>query len=116
MTTQTRFEFAFQAGDFDAIRAMLGEDVKLDLVNRPRLDGKDGIAPYFARYAEAEQWRYALGAVEGRPEMLVFDESDLSRPAHFVLVACMDKNIEMIRDFLFAAYVLEAIDGSRIGA
>lgn len=63
----------FQSGDFDAIRAMLADDVKLELVNRLELEGRDKIAPYFARYAEARKWRFSLGAIEGRPAMLVFD-------------------------------------------
>ena len=41
----------FRAGDFDAIRAMLAEDVKLDLVNRLAWEGREKIAPYFTRYA-----------------------------------------------------------------
>ena len=42
----------FRSGDFDAIRAMLAEDVKLELVNRLQWEGRDKIAPYFTRYAE----------------------------------------------------------------
>src|ERR1700735_3098555 len=37
----------FQSGDFDAIRAMLAEDVKLDLVNRLQWEGRDRIGRYF---------------------------------------------------------------------
>ena len=48
----TAFVRLFQAGDFDAIRDMLADDVKLDLVNRLQLEGRDKIAPYFTRYAE----------------------------------------------------------------
>ncbi len=33
----------FRSGDFDAIRAMLADEVKLDLVNRLRLEGRDRI-------------------------------------------------------------------------
>lgn len=28
---------------------------------------------YFTRYAQETKWRFALGAVEGRPAMLVFE-------------------------------------------
>ena len=56
----------FRTGDFDAIRAMLADDVKLELVNRLKWKGRK-VAPYFTRYAEETKWRYAFGAVEGRP-------------------------------------------------
>ena len=106
----------FRSGDFDAIRAMLADDVKLDLVNRLQLEGRDKIGHYFTRYAEVTKWRFALGAVEGRPAMLVFDGTgSMERPAHFVLIDWSQDRIRKIRDFLFAAYVLETIDWVRLG-
>jgi RNA polymerase sigma-70 factor (ECF subfamily) len=106
----------FQSGDFDAIRTMLADDVKLDLVNRLQLQGRDKIGLYFTRYAEVTKWRFALGAVEGQPAMLVFDSTDsMEKPAHFVLIDWSESQIIEIRDFLFAPYVLEAIDWVRLG-
>jgi RNA polymerase sigma factor (sigma-70 family) len=101
----------FQIGDFDAIRAMLADDVKLDLVNRLKLEGRDKIGLYFTGYAEVEKWRFALGAVEGQPAMLVFDGTGpMERPAHFVLIDWRETRVIAIRDFLFAPYALEAVD------
>jgi RNA polymerase sigma-70 factor (ECF subfamily) len=105
----------FQAGDFDAIRATLADDVKLELVNRLRLDGRQQIVPYFTRYAEETRWRFALGAVEGRPAMLVFEAGAMETPAHFVLVDWREDQIVSIRDFLFAPYTLESADWVRLG-
>ncbi len=106
----------FQNGDFDAIRAMLADDVKLDLVNRLQWEGRDKIGSYFTRYAQETKWRFALGAVEGQPAMLVFDSTGpMERPAHFVLIDWSENRIIGIRDFLFAPYVLEAIDWVRLG-
>jgi RNA polymerase sigma-70 factor (ECF subfamily) len=106
----------FRNGDFDAIRAMLADDVKLDLVNRLQWQGREKITPYFTRYAEVSKWRFVLGAVEGRPAMLVFDgDGPMDGPAHFVLVEWSDDRIAAIRDFLFAPYVLEAMDWVRLG-
>jgi RNA polymerase sigma factor (sigma-70 family) len=106
----------FQVGDFDAIRAMLADDVKLDLVNRLKLQGRDKISVYFTRYAEEVKWRFALGAVEGQPAMLVFDAiGPMERPAHFVLIDWRSNQITAIRDFLFAPYALEAVDWVRLG-
>jgi len=111
----TAFVGLFRAGDFDAIRAMLADDVKLELVNRLKLEGREKIAPYFTRYAEETKWRFSLGAVEGRPAMLVFESGAMEKPAYFVLVDWRDDRITAIRDFLFAPYVLEAADWVQIG-
>ena len=112
----TAYVHLFRSGDFDAIRAMLADDVKLDLVNRLQLEGREKIDLYFTRYAEVTKWRFALGAVEGQPAMLVFDSTGpMERPAHFVLLDWAESQIIGIRDFLFAPYVLEAIDWVRLG-
>lgn len=106
----------FRSGDFDAIRAMLADDVRLDLVNRLQWKGRDKIGLYFTRYAEETKWRFVFGAVEGQPAMLVFDGTGpMDRPAHFVLIGWSDSRIMEIRDFLFASYVLEGINWVRLG-
>jgi RNA polymerase sigma-70 factor (ECF subfamily) len=104
----------FRRGDFDAIRATLADDVKLELVNRLKWEGRDKIVPYFTRYAQETKWRFSFGAVEGRPAMLVFDSSAMKQPAHFVLVDWRNDEIEAIRDFLFAPYALESVDWARL--
>ncbi|MGN8020418.1 sigma-70 family RNA polymerase sigma factor [Phyllobacterium sp. 22229] len=112
----TAYVHLFRSGDFDAIRAMLADDVRLDLVNRLQWKGRDKIGLYFTRYAEETKWRFAFGAVEGQSAMLVFDGTGpMDRPAHFVLIGWSDSRIMEIRDFLFAPYVLEGINWVRLG-
>jgi RNA polymerase sigma-70 factor (ECF subfamily) len=105
----------FRTGDFDAIRAMLADDVRLELVNRLKWEGRDKIVPYFTRYAQETKWRFSFGAVEGRPAMLVFESGAMEKPAYFVLVDWRDDQISAIRDFLFAPYALESADWVRLG-
>jgi RNA polymerase sigma-70 factor (ECF subfamily) len=111
MTTYARL---FREGDLDAIRAMLADDVKLDLVNRLKLQGRDEVELYFTRYAQEPKWRFEAGMVEGRPAMLVFDATNLDGdPAHFVVIDWREGQIAAIRDFLFAPYVLMEADWRR---
>ena len=110
----TAYVRLFRSGDFDAIRAMLADEVKLDLVNRLQLEGRDKTGLYFTRYAQETRWRFAFGAIEGRPAMLVFDSTGpMERPSHFVLIDWKENRIIRIRDFLFAPYVIESIDWVR---
>lgn len=101
----------FNAHDFDAVRAMLAEDVRLDLVNRLQLSGREAVAPYFGRYDTATHWRCAAGIVDGKPAVLMLDAQDgAGRPLYFVTLEWRGDAIVAIRDFLFARYVLESAD------
>src|ERR1700676_3266776 len=42
----------FNARDFDAIRDMIADDVRLDLVNKLRMSGKAKVSRYFGNYAK----------------------------------------------------------------
>jgi RNA polymerase sigma-70 factor (ECF subfamily) len=101
----------FNAHDFDAVRAMLAEDVRLEVVNRVRLDGKKSAAPYFSNYAARPHWRFIAGFVDRRPAMLVYDGDDPDqRLKYFVLLDWAGEKVVGIRDFVFARYAMEGAE------
>jgi RNA polymerase sigma-70 factor, ECF subfamily len=101
----------FNTGDFDTVRAMLADDVKLDLVAKLRKQGKREIGEYYARYAACEQWAFAAGVVDGRAAMLVYDrEVSLETPAYFVALDFDGDRVVSIHDFLFARYAMDGVD------
>ncbi|SFO43096.1 RNA polymerase sigma-70 factor, ECF subfamily [Mesorhizobium sp. NFR06] len=104
---------AFNARDFDALRGLLAHDVKLELVNRLRADGKEFVGNYFGRYADETHWHFTTGFVEGRPAILVTspDRPD-GPPRYFILIRWENGLIAGIRDFLFADYVMDGLDYS----
>ena len=63
----------FNARDFDAIREMLAEEVRLELVNRTRMRGRREVANYVDNYSRVRDWRLVPGLVEGRAAVIVFD-------------------------------------------
>jgi RNA polymerase sigma-70 factor (ECF subfamily) len=101
-----RYIDRFNARDFDAVRAMLADEVRLDLVNRTTRQGRAEVGEYFHRYDQVDDWHLALGAVENRPAILVYGPSELSSPAYFVLLAWDNERISLIRDYRYAPYVL----------
>jgi RNA polymerase sigma-70 factor (ECF subfamily) len=106
----------FKAGDFDAVRAILADDVKLDLVTRLRKQGKGKVGEYYSRYAACEQWAFAAGVVDGRAAMLVYDRDiSLETPAYFVALGFDRDRVVSIHDFLFARYAMDGIDVQIIG-
>jgi RNA polymerase sigma-70 factor, ECF subfamily len=102
----------FNARDFDTIRAMIADDVRLDLVNKTRLNGKAEVSRYFGNYSKAGDWHLVPGLVEGRPAILVFDPNALgAAPKYFMLLQWTADKVATIRDFRHAPYI---IDGAEI--
>ena len=105
----------FNARDFDALRALLAEDVRLDLVNRTRLAGKTDVAVYFHRYSERDDWRMAAGLADGHPAILGAQTSDPEGVVRWVvLLDWADGRIAGIRDFFYARYVVETLACERL--
>ena len=101
----------FNARDFDAIRDMIADDVRLDLVNKTRISGKAEVSRYFGNYSKAQDWRLAPGLVEGRPAILVFDPGKPSaKPSYFMLLQWSDDKVATIRDFRHASYVADDVE------
>jgi RNA polymerase sigma-70 factor, ECF subfamily len=101
----------FNARDFDAIRAMIADDVRLDLVNRTRLNGKTEVSRYFGNYSKADDWRLVAGLVEGRPAILVFDPgAPGSGPKYFMLLQWSADKVATIRDFRHAPYIIDGAE------
>lgn len=82
--------------NFDTVRAMLADDVKLDLVAKPREQGKSEVGEYYAAYAAAQQWAYAAGFHSGRVPIIALDfDGD---------------RVASIHDFLYARYAMDGVD------
>lgn len=105
----------FNARDFDALRNLLAEDVKLDLVNRLRLAGRKDVSVYFGRYGESSDWKFAPGLAEGRPALLVSNPADTSEAVEYVvLLDWVNGRIRGIRDFRHAKYVTDGLTVTRL--
>ena len=97
----------FNARDFDAVRDMLADEVRLDLVNKTRLSGRSDVSRYFTNYSKIDDWHFAPGFVDRRPALLVRDPADpRGKPAYFVLLGWAGERIMTIRDFRHARYAL----------
>jgi RNA polymerase sigma-70 factor (ECF subfamily) len=102
-----RYVDRFNARDFDAVRAMLADEVRLDLVSRTKRRGVAEVGEYFHRYAEVDDWRLALGAVDNRPAILAYDPREAaSQPVYFMLLEWDDTQVCLIRDYRYAPYVM----------
>jgi RNA polymerase sigma-70 factor (ECF subfamily) len=101
----------FNARDFDAIRDMLADEVRLDLVAKLQKKGRTEVATYFHNYARLEDWHFVPGLVEGLPAALVRSPSEpTGKLAYFILLQWERDRVANIRDFRFARYATEGAE------
>jgi RNA polymerase sigma-70 factor (ECF subfamily) len=101
----------FNARDFDAIRTMISDDVRLDLVNKTRINGKAEVSRYFGNYSGLSDWHLVPGLVERHPAILVFDPDEMnSAPKYFMLLQWSADKVATIRDFRHAPYIIDGAE------
>jgi RNA polymerase sigma-70 factor, ECF subfamily len=107
-----RYAELFNNRDWDALRALMVEESRLDLVTRTRRRGA-AAAEYYVRYSEVapqEQLRAEAGWVDGTPVLAIYRPASATIPAYFVLIEWNDDKIALIRDFRYVPYIT---DGAR---
>jgi RNA polymerase sigma-70 factor (ECF subfamily) len=108
MRLTQRYVDLFNARDFDAIRDMLSEDVRLSLIARNDRAGRGQVERYFTNYDSIQGWRLRAGIIEDRPAIFVSNSQD--EPDYLVLVDWSEERISLIRDFKYAGYRLDGAD------
>lgn len=103
-----RYVDCFNAHDFDALRTMLTDDVQLDIVGQVKRAGAAEISNrYFYVYNQLKDWHLAVGTIEGRLAVLVYETAEPSpQPAYFILLTWKESKVSYIRDYRFARYVM----------
>ena len=107
----------FNGRDFDALRDLLAEDARLELVGRMSARGKSAVGSYYSNYERLTGWRVEAGFVDGRPALLGYDalpsraaayERDAGeRPSFFILIEWRDGQVRGIRDYRYARHTVE---------
>ena len=101
----------FNARDFEAIRDMLADEVRLELVNKTRVNGKAEVGSYFSNYSLVHDWQLVPGFVDRNPAILVRDPRNASAPpTYFVLLNWAGDRLVGIRDFRHARYATEGAE------
>jgi RNA polymerase sigma-70 factor (ECF subfamily) len=100
----------FNARDFDAVRDMLAEEVRLELVGRSRLNGRREVSKYFYNYGLLQDWYFVSGSVEGHAAVIARDSNSSGKAIYFVLLEWKDERVVKIRDFYHARYVMEGAE------
>jgi RNA polymerase sigma-70 factor (ECF subfamily) len=105
--TLRRYVDLFNDRDWDGLRALLGEESRLEVVSRvqhPRAVDA-GYYDRYAAYTKTEDIRAEAGFVEGVPVIAMFHPPSRREPAYFVLLEVSAGRISLIRDFRYVPYI-----------
>jgi RNA polymerase sigma-70 factor (ECF subfamily) len=103
-TDLDRYAALFNAGDWDGVRALVGEDCRLDLVSRSQRRGK-AVGAYFARY-EKESVQLTVIQLDGQLA-LAAHVAGSARPSYFIQLVWDAGRIQQIRDFRYVSYIAD---------
>jgi RNA polymerase sigma-70 factor (ECF subfamily) len=101
-----RYVALFNARDWDGVRAMLAEDVRLDLVSRSRRTGRRDVSNYFTNYDRVRDWHLVPAWLDGREVIGVFRDRNDARPDYFIELEMRGAEIVEIKDFRYVPYIV----------
>jgi len=99
-----RYTRLFNARDWDAVRALLAEDVRLDLVSRVQRAGRRDVGDYFTNYSKHHDWHLVPAWLDGREIIAVAAGPGLP-PHYFVELVWTGSAISEIHDFRYVPYI-----------
>ena len=103
--TIARYAALFNARDWDGVREMLAEDVRLDVVAREQRQGRAKVSHYFANYARIPGWMLTPAWLDGREVLAAYRDQDDTEPSYFIELRVADGEIVAIRDFRHVPYI-----------
>jgi RNA polymerase sigma-70 factor (ECF subfamily) len=100
-----RYAALFNARDWDGVRTMLAEDVRLDLVSRMQRAGREQVSNYVTNYASVDDWHLVPAWLDSREVIAVFRNLHDPRPGYFIELTLVDGQVTAIRDFRYVSYI-----------
>jgi RNA polymerase sigma factor (sigma-70 family) len=97
----------FNAREWDALRALVSDDCRLDLVSKSQRRGKQ-VSGYFARY-EKQDVHLCVVRLEEQLACAAYLAS-AAAPAYFILLEFEAGRVKAIRDFRYVPYIAAEAD------
>jgi RNA polymerase sigma-70 factor (ECF subfamily) len=101
-----RYAALFNQRDWDGLRAMLAEDVRLNQSTHPVRVGSADVGTFFSIYAKSDGIWLAPAWLEGREVIAVFESRLAARPSYFMWLEWRGNEITFIRDYKYVRYVM----------
>ena len=100
-----RYVALFNQRDWDGLRALLADDVKLHQSLHPLRVGRADVGLFFTLYAKIDGVRLAPAWLEGREVIAVFEDRADPKPSYIMWLEWRDGRISFIHDYRYVRYV-----------
>ena len=104
-----RYAALFNGRDWDGLRALLADDVRLNQATYAPRQGLADVGRFFTIYAGLERMRLEPAWMEGREVLAAFPDG-AAEPAYFMWIEWKDGQIAFIHDYRYARYVLDGAE------
>ena len=101
-----RYAALFNQRDWDGLRALLADDVKLNQSSHPLRVGRADVGLFFTIYAKSDEVWLAPAWLEGREVIAVFEDRADPKPGYMMWLEWRDGRISFIRDYRYVRYVV----------
>jgi RNA polymerase sigma factor (sigma-70 family) len=105
-----RYVALFNAQNWDGLRALLADDVRLHQSTYPLRVGAADVGMFFTIYAKFGGVRLQPAWVEGREVIAVFEGGVGAEPSYFMWLEWRDGRISFIRDYRYARYIVNGAE------
>ena len=105
-----RYVRLFNQRDWEGLRALLADDVKLRQSHHPLRVGAADVGMFFTIYANMDRVSLAPAWLEGREVIAVFEDRADTKPSYVMWLEWRDGQISFIRDYRYVRYVVAESD------
>jgi RNA polymerase sigma factor (sigma-70 family) len=105
-----RYVALFNQRDWDSLRALLADDVKLIQSSHPVRVGSADVGMFFTIYAKYDGLWLAPAWLEGREVIAVFEDRADPKPSYMMWLEWRDGRISFIHDYRYVRYVAADAD------
>jgi RNA polymerase sigma-70 factor (ECF subfamily) len=102
-----RYASLFNARDWDGVRALLADDVRLDLVAHRKAAGRRDVGHYFSNYDRVRDWQLTPAWLAGREVLAVRRDPNAVESDYFIELGWRDDHVVDIRDFRYVPYIAD---------
>jgi RNA polymerase sigma factor (sigma-70 family) len=102
-----RYVSLFNRHDWDGLRAMLADDVRLIQSSYPLRAGAADVGMFFGIYARSAPVRVAPAWLDGREVIAVWEDPDAVKPSYLMWLKWAEGRISFIRDYRYVRYVID---------
>lgn len=101
-----RYVALFNRRDWDGLRAMLADDVRLVQSTYPARSGAADVSMFFGIYSRSERVRLVPAWLENREVIAVYEDSNAAKPSYLMWLEWRDGRISFIRDYKYVRYIV----------